>query len=463
MSGSVIPDIILSGVKVVNAAGVLVADVGIKNGKISAFFQPGLRRDAGETIEGNGLYLLPGLIETHLHTRVPAFNAREDFFTGTAAAAAGGITTVFEMPVSKPPTYSVHVLEERVGHAKRDALVDFAFYGAAGEDNIERIVPLASAGVIGFKTFTQGPPMGREKEFIGLCAKTSASLYRVFREIASTGLISAIHAEEDSLISLFRNESSGAGLEAYARTRPPLVELEAVARSLVLSRAAGVRLAVCHVSTAEAVQLIENARSSGQEAYMETCPHYLLCSYEDSVGLGPFAKMKPPLRSRETVARLMKMYVEGRIDYIGSDHAPFTEEEKMAHGEDLSMAPDGIAAMELTLPLLLAQVRAGRLRIEDVVRTCSEQPAKIFGLYPRKGVIALGSDADLILIDLDQTSSVHIDQLKTRAKACAKLYENRELGGKIVLTMVRGRPVMKNGDIVGSPGWGNWIRCSKIS
>jgi dihydroorotase-like cyclic amidohydrolase len=127
------------------------------------------------------------------------------------------------------------------------------------------------------------------------------------------------------------------------------------------------------------------------------------------------------------------------------------------------MAPDGIAAMELTLPLLLAQVRAGRLRIEDVVRTCSEQPAKIFGLYPRKGVIALGSDADLILIDLDQTSSVHIDQLKTRAKACAKLYENRELGGKIVLTMVRGRPVMKNGDIVGSPGWGNWIRCSKIS
>jgi dihydroorotase-like cyclic amidohydrolase len=367
------------------------------------------------------------------------------------------------MPVSKPPTYSVDVLKERIGHAKKDALVDFAFYGAAGEDNVEHIVPLASAGVIGFKTFTQGPPPGREKEFMGLCAKTSASLYRVFREIAKTGLISAIHAEEDSLISLFRNESSGIGLEAYARSRPPLVELEAVARSLVLARAEGVRLAFCHVSTPETVQLIENARGSGQEVYIETCPHYLLCSYEDSAELGPFAKMKPPLRSRETAARLLKMYAEGRIDYIGSDHAPFSEEEKVAYREDLLMAPDGIAAMELTLPLLLAQVRAGKLRIEDIVRTCCEQPARIFDLYPRKGAIALGSDADLVLIDLDHISSVHIDQLKTKAKACARLYESREIGGKILLTMVRGRPVMKNGNILGTPGWGHWIRPGKIS
>jgi allantoinase len=463
MSRSVIPDIIFSGVKVVNASRVFVADVGIKNGKISAFFQPGLRRDAGESIEGKDLYLLPGLIETHLHTRVPAFSYREDFLTGTAAAAAGGITTVLEMPVSKPPTYCTNVLEERVNYAKRDALVDFGFYGAAGEDNLEHIVPLASAGVIGFKTFTQRSPPGREKEFIGLCAKTSASLYRVFREIASTGLISAIHAEEDTLISLFREESSGAGLEAYARTRPPLVELEAVARSLVLSRAAGVRLAVCHVSTPEAVQLIGNARSSGQEVYIETCPHYFLCSYEDSAKLGPFAKMKPPLRSREIATRLLQMYAEGRIDYIGSDHAPFTEKEKVAYREDLFMAPDGIAAMELTLPLLLAQVRKGRLRIEDIVRTCSEQPSKIFGLYPRKGVIALGSDADVVLIDLNHTSSVRVDQLKTKAKACARLYENRETGGKILLTMVRGRTVMKNGEILGTAGWGQWIRPNTIS
>jgi allantoinase len=463
MNRSATPDTIFRGVKVVNASGIFVADVALKDGRISSFFQTGLSHDAGETIEGSGLYLLPGLIETHLHTRVPAFDYREDFLTGTMAAAAGGITTVLEMPVSKPPTHSVDVLKERISHAKKDALVDFAFYGAAGEDNVEHIVPLASAGVIGFKTFTQGPPPGRQKEFIGLCAKTSASLYRVFREIAKTGLISAIHAEEDSLISLFRNESSGTDLEAYGRTRPPLVELEAVARSLVLSQAAGVRLAVCHVSTPEAVQLVENARSSGQEVYIETCPHYLLCSYEDSAKLGPFAKMKPPLRSREIAARLLQMYAEGRIDYIGSDHAPFTEEEKVAYPEDLFMAPDGIAAMELTLPLFLAQVREGRLRIEDIVRTCSEQPSKIFGLYPRKGVIALGSDADVVLIDLNHTSSVRLDQLKTKAKACARLYENRETGGKILLTMVRGRTVMKNGEISGTAGWGQWIRPNKIS
>jgi allantoinase len=468
-------DTLFREVRVVTPEGVSTSDVGVKDGKISFVATPGVPYDAARIIEGNGHYLLPGLIETHLHTRVPAFDYRETFLTGTTAAAAGGITTVLEMPVSQPPTYSVEVLENRISHARRDALVDFGFYGAAGEDNLQEIGALAENGVIGFKTFTQAPPPGREKEFTGLCARTSAALYQVFRQVSRTGLISAIHAEDDSLIALFRGESASKTLEDWSNCRPPIVEMEAISRSLVLARQTGVRLAVCHVSTAESIEIIESARCLGQEVYIESCPHYFLRSWEESAALGPLAKIKPPLRSKEASLRLRNMYAQGRIDYLGSDHAPFTGEEKWRSGKpasnpenvhapgDLFSAPDGIAVMELTLPLLLFLAREGSFKMEDIVRTCCQKPAYVFGLFPRKGVVQPGSDADLVLVDMERVARVDISKLRTKAKECGRLYHKAEIVGGILLTMVRGMPVMEDGQIVGKPGWGQWLRPGKNS
>jgi dihydropyrimidinase/allantoinase len=350
-----------------------------------------------------------------------------------------------------------------VDSAENQALVDYAFYGAAGEDNLDNIWSLAERGVIGFKTFLHGPPPGREKEFIGLHAKNSASLLQVFQKISHTGLTAAIHAEDDSLLSLFNSKTPVMTLKDWARCRPPIVEIEAIARALIIARETNVRLAVCHVSTPKAVEIIDIAKRFGQEVYAETCLHYLLNNYETAAACGPFAKMKPPLRNKEDSKRLLLMYKEGRIDYIGSDHAPFTEEEKLNSTKDnngLVSAPEGIAAMELTLPLLLARVKSGQLGIEDIVRTCCKNPAKVFGLFPRKGTIQPGSDADLVLVDLERTSRVDTSKLKTKAKACAKIYEDWQIGNGIILTMVRGKVVMKNGEITGTPGWGEWL-CPK--
>lgn len=442
-------DVVFQNVLVAGAYGIEEKNVGVAAGRIAAVEKPGAELPGDEIIEGKGRFLIPGLIDTHMHVRGPAFSHREDFYSGTAAAAAGGITTILEMPVSKPPTYSAEVLQTRIECAQEQALVDFAFYGAAGKDNIGHIPALAEAGVIGFKTFTQSAPPGREGEFRGLCAPSSADLYEVLSAVAKTGLPAAVHAEEDSLIGLFAGKSD----DPYSFGRPPVVELEAVARSLVLARAAGARLAICHASLPETVELAEGARRLGQEVYLETCLHYLAASHEDVERVGRFAKIKPPLRDKERAARLYEMYRAGRLDYLGSDHAPFTAAEKLA-----DPAPDGLAAAELTLPLLLARVRNGELTLERIVATCCRKPAEIFGLYPRKGVIAPGADADVVLLDLDKSSRVRLDALKTRAKACAAIYDGWETGGEILLTMVRGQVVIKQGEITGQPGWGRFVR-----
>ncbi|MDR3590983.1 MAG: dihydroorotase family protein [Negativicutes bacterium] len=445
-------DVVFRNVQVVDINGIAEKNVGIAGGRIAAVEEP-VRQLAGDRIiEGKGLFLIPGLLDTHMHVRGPAFSQREDFFSGTSAAAAGGITTIMEMPVSKPPTHSVEVLQSRIECAKAQALVDFAFYGAAGKDNVGQIVSLAKAGVIAFKTFTQSAPAGREREFLGLCAASSADLYEVFCEVGKTGLLAAVHAEEDSLIGLFAGRKG----DPYSFGRPPVVELEAVARSLVLARSAGVRLAICHTSLPESVELVESARNLGQEVYMETCLHYLVASQEDVKTAGPFAKIKPPLRDRERAAKLFEMYRAGRLDYLGSDHAPFTKEEKLAEP-----TPDGLAAAELTLPLLLARVRQGEVTLERIVETCCTKPARIFGLYPRKGVIAVGSDADLVLLDMNKSARVRLDCLKTKAKTCATIYDGWETGGEILLTMVRGQVVISEGEITGKPGWGQLVRPEK--
>ena len=442
-------DIMIQNVDIVYSDKVVRGNLGIRDGKIVP-----ATGEAREVIDGTGLTALPGLLDTHVHIRAPGINHRETFYSGTCAAAAGGITTVCEMPVSRPATSTVELLEERSAAMEKEAVVDVAFYGAAGYDNLKDIGPLAKAGVIGFKTFSQRAVPGRENEFYGLTAPDSGALYRVCEEVARTGKILAVHAESDPLIDLMNSDPHYQKYVAapyYAR--PAIVEMDAIARSVVIAADTGARISLCHTSNPRAVELILGMRRPEQEVYIESCVHDFEGSTEDALRLGPWGKLKPPLREADGLPQMRRHFAVGHIDMLGSDHAPFTREEKLAE-----KTPDGLATMELTLPMLLYRVKTGEFWLEQIAAYASERPARIFGLYPHKGSLRVGADADVVLVDLNRTYAVEVDNLFTQAKDSARLYQGRETGGTIVRTMVRGKTVYEDGRIAAEPGWGTRVR-----
>lgn len=446
-------DLLIKNASVVRSSGIAVENIGIKNGKIVSLMGKETS-NAKSIIDCSGLHVLPGLIDTHMHIRAPGINHRETFFSGTSAAAVGGITTIFEMPVSKPATHNVELLKQRVDVATQEAIVDFAFYGGAGYDNVKEIAELAEAGVIGFKTFSQRAVSGREKEFVGLTTPTSGDFFKVCEEVAKTGKILAVHAETDSLIELFMHDElyrEYSGSPSYGR--PQIVELEAIARSIVIARETNTRLSMCHVSSPEGIELIHRMSDSEQEVYVESCLHYFEGSEEDVLRLGVWAKLKPPLRKKQELSYMRKLFSDGYIDMLGSDHAPFTREEKLAPN-----MPDGLAAVEITLPILLKRVKEGEFTLERIAECASERPAKIFDIFPKKGNLDVGADADLVLVDMNREYVVDSEKAFTMAKDSTRLYDGHKTGGEIIMTMVRGVPVFEKGKITGNPGWGKWIR-----
>lgn len=442
-------DLLIKNVDAVFPDGVRRGDIAVRGGKIVP-----AEGEAREVIDGTGLTAFPGLLDTHMHIRAPGISHRETFYTGTAAAAAGGITTVFEMPVSRPATSNVALLEERIRDMEAKAIVDVAFYGSAGYDNVKEIKPLAEAGVIGFKTFSQRAVKGRENEFVGLTCPTSGELYRVCDEIAQTGKLFAIHAESDPIIDLVNSDPR---YERWTQppyyARPKIVEMDAIARAIVIALDTGTRISLCHVSNPDAVELILRMRAPGQEVYVETCLHYLECSQDDTLRTGVWGKMKPPLREAEGLPRMRAHFAAGHIDMLGSDHAPFTREEKLKPA-----MPDGIAAVEMTLPMLLCSYKRGEIRLEDIAAYAAQRPAELFGIGDRKGSLKTGADGDIVLVDLNKTYTVELNKLQTMAKECVALYEGRETGGTIVRTIVRGKTVYQDGAVTAEPGWGTWIK-----
>jgi dihydropyrimidinase/allantoinase len=399
-------------------------------------------------------------MDSHVHIRYPGDPEREDFESGTKAAAAGGLTTVMEMPISIPTVRSRDILEERVAACAPHAYVDFAFYGAAGGDTLDEIDGLAASGAIGFKTFLHAPPQGREQEFVGLCCTDEAALLEVMKSIARTGLVSAIHAESNSICEAMTASLRALGRTvplAHAESRPEVAEIASAASALVLAEEAGARLQLCHMSTDRAVRMAYSYRKRGVPVTVETCPHYLAADVTDLERVGPFARINPPLRSVETVDALWECVRAGMVDTIGSDHAPYRLEEKTRGAQDIFRATCGSPGLETMLPLMLDAVNSGRTDIHTVVRLMSYNTARIFGLYPRKGAILVGSDADFTLVDLAVRRTVRSEKMHTKSRQTALLFEGRSLTGWPHATVVRGQVVMREGQIVGSPGMGQFI------
>ena len=446
----------------VRKEGCLRADLAVNDGVITQIGAPGELGTASETLDASGKLVFPGMIDTHVHIRGGALDYREDFFSGTVAAASGGVTTFLEMPVGKPPACTAEDFESRRREMEELCAVDFCMYAGAGEDNIDQIQRLASLGAIGYKTFLMPPVPGREKEFYGLCCESEEALIAVMERVKTTGLPIVCHSELNEYVAepTCRMMASGRNdLEAFCESRPDVAELEAVKRVIRSAEKTGCKASICHVSLPETVDLIAGGKAKGVDIHGETCPQYLVYNYENAGFAGPFARMKPPLRSPETSRRLLADYGAGRLEITGSDHAPYTYAEKTRNGDDIWHSFDGIPGLELSLRLLLTKVEEGELSYEALAANTAENPAAFFGIDDRKGRLEAGRDADLVILErLNEPEIIDLSRLFTKSSESGVLYSRTRLTHRVVRTLVRGQTVFADGQFTGSKGFGHMIK-----
>lgn len=447
------------GATVVSGRGTDRLDVGVSQGVFAGLYAPGAAPQARQTLDADGLLMLPGIIDGHFHCRAPGHPEREDFDSGTQAAAAGGATTILEMPIAHPGVHTPEILRDRQQLAAANSHVDFALWGGGGVGSDIR--GMAAEGAVGFKLFLHAAPEGREVEFEGLTAVDNASLYASLRDIGSTGLPAAIHCEDNELIEVLTAELKAAGkvsASAHEASRPAFVEALAVSKVLIIAEWLGTRVHFPHISTEKAVSLISDAKRRGMNASLETCPHYLL--FDDSVleTMGPFAKINPPIRPIGNREALWAGITNGAVDTIGSDHAPYTFEEKEAGWENIFRAPAGSPSVETMGPAIWDRALAGDLTLSRSVELLSERPADIFGLAPRKGHISPGADADFVLLDPAATWTISTSDLHSRSARSARLYEGRKLNGRIQATYLRGALAYEAGQVQNDPGTGQFLR-----
>ena len=455
-------DLVIKSDKVFIEGRLIDCWIGVKDGIITTISKDKL--DAEKFVDAKGKMVLPGTIDPHVHIRAPGHDERETFESGTKDAASGGVTTVIEMPISVPPPHSPELVQRRMDIASREAVVDIAFFGAAGTDCLGDIVPCSKSGIVAFKTFLHEAPPGRKEEFIGLTAPNTGDQYELMKKVTETGVMIGFHTENNDMIikNIVRLRSEGKTSPLYhGRSRPPVVEIETAAKILLFAEKIGTKVEMCHISTPEVVELVNRAKSKGVYVVAETCPHYLFLNENVLEKVGVFAKCNPPLRSEEERLKMWEFVNNGSIDIIGSDHAPYTKAEKERGSEDIFTPPAGFPGLSTRLPLLFTAVKEGKIKLDRMVELICENPARIFGLYPKKGTITVGSDADFVIFDPDKKDIISKDKMFTKCRDSALVYDGWEVYGKPEKTIVRGKIIFDNGEIIVSPGYGEVLKVKR--
>jgi dihydroorotase len=449
-SAGVTADLIIRNGTIVSASTTAVGSIAIKDGRVLSVGADTAMPPARESFDASGLHVLPGAIDVHVHFRDPGYPDKEDFASGTAAAACGGVTTVFDMPNTIPPTGTAEVLAAKHEMAGKKACVDFGLYGLLGEDTIEHVPALVEGGIIGFKLY-MGNTFGK------IPSPSTGAMLEAFEVVAPTGKRISLHAETNSIMERRQERLTLAGRRdplAHIASRPAVVAVEAVSRAAILAEWTGARIHILHISSAEELRPLREAKARGVDITGETCPHYLLLSTDDYHQMGGIIRVNPPVREARNREPLWSALADGTIDLIATDHAPHTPEEKTRN--DIWAVDCGFPGVETQMPLMLTAVNAGRMSICDYVRKSSFNPAKIFGLYPRKGAIELGCDADLAIVDLSRTHMLDDAALHSRSKISP--FNGRRVQGLPLHTLVRGRFVMKDRVLVdGMQGWGRSV------
>ncbi len=439
-------DLRIVGAQVVSDGLIRSADVGVEGEFIAEVSPPGGLGAARSEIDGSGLLVIPGAVDAHFHCRAPSHPERATFASESRAAASSGITTLFEMPISNPPCSTPEAFSDRRELGEAESLVDFALYSGAGFADSARAEAMAEAGAIGFKLFTHQPPSERLNEFEGLWASGSEQIYDCLATVAQTGLRCAVHAESQPFIERFRLDSDQFGHPA----RPPMVEAAAVGLVATIAREIGLPAHIVHITSRLATEEVKAAQALGVDLSAESCPHYLLFDESYIPRFGNFVKVAPPLRPAEDVEFLWEALLDGTLSVVASDHAPFTPEEKAA--ADHASSGQGIPSLEMLVPTMLTAGLTGRFPLARAIEVMTANPAKLFGIYPRKGTISAGSDADLVLVDPEGRWTADSGQFLSRSGGSGKAYDGMQMTGKIDTTISRGRIVFTEGRIVGDSG-----------
>jgi dihydroorotase len=450
MEPAMTADLVIHGGTVVSPDAAIAASVAIKDGAVVAVGTDAAMPPAAETLDARGLHVLPGAIDVHVHFRDPGYPHKEDWATGTAAAAFGGVTTVFDMPNTLPPTGTADALADKHRIAAAKAHVDFGLYGLLGEDTIAHVPDLIAGGVIGFKLY-MGNTFGKIP-----CPSTGAML-EALEVVAETGKRISLHAETNSIMERRETRLRAAGRIdplAHIASRPAVVALEAVSRAAILAEWTGARIHILHSSSAEELRPLREAKARGVDITGETCPHYLMLSADDYARFAGVIRVNPPVRERKNQASLWAALADSTIDLVATDHAPHAAGEKTRN--DIWTVDCGFPGVETQMPLMLTEVNAGRMTISDYARWSAEAPAKIWGLYPRKGAIVPGADADLAIVDLGREWTIADAALQSRSRVTP--WNGRRVQGLPIHTLVRGRFVMKDRALVAQTrGWGRSV------
>jgi dihydroorotase len=429
-------DLVISGGTVVSPDASYPASVAIKNGLIHAIGAPEAMPPSRQTLDATGLHILPGAIDVHVHFRDPGYPQKEDFASGTAAAAFGGVTTVFDMPNTLPTVGTPEALADKHSIAAAKAYVDYGLYAVLGEDSIGHVGALIDGGIIGFKLY-MGNTFGR------IPSPSTGAMLEAFEVVAPTGKRISLHAETNSIMERREQRLRATGrTEAIAHldARPAVVAVEAVARAAILAEWTGARIHVLHISSAAELRPLAEAKARGVDITGETCPHYLLLSTKDYDEFGGVIRVNPPVREVANQLPLWAALMDGTIDIIATDHAPHAPEEKTR--ADIWTVDCGFPGVETQMPLMLTEVSRGRATIQDYVRWSAESPAKIWGLYPRKGTLTVGSDADIAIVDLNREWTIDDALIQSRSKISP--WHGRKATALPIHTLVRGRFVMKD-------------------
>ncbi len=425
-------DLLLRGGKAVLPSGVVTADIGVNNGRISAIGALA-GESAARVVDCAGLTVLPGVVDTQVHFREPGMEHKEDLRTGSRAAVLGGITAVFEMPNTNPPTTTREAIEDKLRRARGRMYCDHAFFVGAAEDNVEELGRLERLpGVCGVKVF-MGSSTG------SLLVSDDETLARVLRNISRRA---AFHCEDEERLNARKELRRAGDPSSHPEWRDVETARLATERLLSLARRAGRRVHVLHVTTADELPLLEAAKDF---ATMEVTPHHLSMTDECYRERGTFCQMNPPVRGAEHREALWRAVRSGLVDVIGSDHAPHLREEKE---RPYPQSPSGMVGVQTTVPLMLDHVNAGRLTLERFVDLMCAGPQRVFGIAG-KGRIAPGYDADFTVVDMNARRTITNDWIASKPGWTP--YDGRKVQGWPVMTIIRGRVVVREDEVVAEP------------
>jgi len=442
-------DLIVQGDIVTPGAVLKDGIVGVRDGRIVGLYNAQEAPPHQQTIDAKGQYVLPGIIDAHVH----CFSTPNEGFTdATRSAAAGGVTTIIEMPYDQgQPVMSKDVFLGKRERLEAQSVVDVALLATIKKtDGLDQIALMAEAGACGVKVSLYETDPNRFPRI------PDAELLEAFGLVRETGLPIGLHCENDELVTAYMEKFRASGAEpiAHCQSRPDIVETSAVLQALEFALETGVRVHIYHASLARSFELVAWYRQQGASVTAETCTHYLCLSEEDMARLGARGKINPPLRAVEEKDKLWALCADGSVDQITSDHAPWLPEFK--NRPNIFDNASGAPGVEALAPMIYSEgVAKGRLTIHDYVRLLAETPAEIFGLAQRKGQIRVGADADMTI--LDPNARWTLNEASQHSSAGWSPYHGWELQGKVTKTVLRGQVVYDGQQVVAEPGTGQFV------